>query len=160
MMQRGGGHDSFRTETFGLLSAMVGMWDHTLQRDSVTLFCDNLAVCKAHAKIRRGTGRQRSSIDAWDEISVWARKWGERFRVRWQRGHVERRKNDEKEWTGAEWGNRAADIMADDMYLRGGDALGKALTQPTGWALMHDGEAAGKISTGIILRVVGDRDMA
>jgi hypothetical protein len=154
-----GGHDSFRTETFGLLSTMVSMWEHIPLQDTVTLWCDNLAVCKSYAKITRGTGRQRSSVDAWDEIEVWTRRWGGRFKIRWQRGHVERRTTNEADWTETEWGNRAADIIADDMYVSGEDSLVGALTQPTGWALVHGGLTAGEITIDILLRAIGDQDI-
>ena len=66
----------------------------------------------------RGEGEPpvyRHSVDLWDEVAFWSRKWGDQLEVEWMRGHPELRKESDS-LDVLDWMNHAADRIAEAEY--------------------------------------------
>ena len=117
-VSRDGRVSSFRAEAVGLLQAMKGIdgrWG-----GGVWHWLDNESVVGVYGKleeIREGSWWKLEDRDVWEEVLVMKRRWGERYVVKWVRGHPERRK-PEVEWSMIEWGNHWVDKAADEAYKR------------------------------------------
>ena len=136
-----GGLDSYRTETYGVLSVLVAL--HSIVLGGLTIWCDNSSVVRVVERLQKGGNLPKRCADLWYEVQEWLKRWGSRVEVRWARGHAEKRKKKE-EWTDLDWGNYLADAIAELMYIEASDALDMAPKLPcTGhWRLWDNGEPA------------------
>jgi hypothetical protein len=73
-------------------------------------YLDNQAVVDMFNKPTRPAV---ASTDVWDEIRHWQGLWGANYHVHWQRGHPEKTKPDTQSWSHLDWGNHAADGLAE-----------------------------------------------
>ena len=90
--------DFYRAEFHGALSMMAGAWsvNSTAQ---VTVYCDNQSVVAGFKKLRAAIGRDglevapkfNHSVDLWEEVEHWCRKWKQQFNLEWVKGHREKR---------------------------------------------------------------------
>ena len=114
--------DSYRAELHGLMSVMAGAWS-IKPRAAVKVYCDNESVVKGYHRMRAALGERgegeppvyRHSVDLWDEVAYWSRKWGDQLEVEWMRGHPELRKERDS-WDMLDWMNHAADRIAEAEY--------------------------------------------
>ena len=140
--------DSYRTELHGIMSLMAGAWECVDDGDTVMAYCDNDSVVKGFKKVRvwvaggcRGEAPTfKHSVDLWDEVIYWCKKWKLNFSLEWHRGHPEDRHETTDTWSGEDWMNHIADRLADAEYGRDGgvDAPG-CLRHQGRWRLLHEG---------------------
>lgn len=57
----------------------------------------------------------RHSVDLWDEVAYWSRKWGDLLQVEWLRSYQELRKDGDS-WNMLDWMNHVADKIAEAEY--------------------------------------------
>ena len=105
----------FRAESAGILSAMTHLWDESYPNRTVKLTTD----CETAEEIFNGKYSTNKSVDIWEEILWWKKKWGSNFVVVWKRGHPEKREKDTTKWTDDDWRNHGADKICDLMYYTG-----------------------------------------
>ena len=116
--------DSYRAELHGLMSLMAGAWTVVDPDDEVDAYCDNESVWKGFMKIKRWIvggmlgepPKFNHSVDLWDEVVYWCKKWTRRFSLNWARGHPETRDPTRLTWTFTDWMNHVADRLADAEY--------------------------------------------
>ena len=80
--------DSYRAELHGLMSVMAGAWS-IKPRAAVKVYCDSESLVKGYHKMRAALGERgegeppvyRHSVDLWDEVAYWSRKWGDQLEV-------------------------------------------------------------------------------
>ena len=106
---------SFRAESAAILSAMSHLWDPTKPDKKACLTTDN----ETAKDVYNEKYETLKSLDIWDEISWWKKKWGKNFIVKWGRGHPEEREKNTNKWTGEDWRNHGADRICDMMYYTG-----------------------------------------
>ena len=139
--------DSYRAELHGTISLMAGAWDSVDEGDAVTAYCDNGSVVKEFKKVQAWVARGcreeaptfKYSVDLWDEVIYWCKKWKLNFSLEWHRGHPKDRHETTDTWSGENWMNHIADKLADTEYGRDGgvDAPG-CLRQQGRWKLLHE----------------------
>jgi hypothetical protein len=140
--------DSYRVELHGTMSLMAGAWDIVDEGGTVTAYCDNDSVVKGFKRVRAWVARGcrgeaptfKHSVDLWDEVIYWCKKWKLNFSLEWHRGHPEDRHENTDTWSGEDWMNHIADRLADAEHGRDGgvDAPG-CLRQQGRWRLLHEG---------------------
>ena len=119
--------DSYRSELHGVLSLMAGAWSIN-SRAQVRAYCDNKSVVdgfkRMHAAIGRdGTGvapKFNHSVDLWEEVEHWCRKWKQQFVLKWSKVHQGDRDKTRASWTPVEWMHHVADRAVEAEYGRPG----------------------------------------
>ena len=110
---------------------MAGAWEIN-SKALMTLYIDNEGVVKGFSRMRKAIGRNGDgkapvfphSVDLWNEVEHWCRKWKQRFTVIWIKSHPEDRDSTGVTWLLSElseWLNHTADRMADAEYDREAD---------------------------------------
>ena len=122
-----GGLDSYRTESYGILSVLVALHRHAHR--GLTIWCDNSAVVRVVERLQLGGKIPKRCSDIWTEIQQWLGRWGDRVDVQWTRGHVEKRKKKE-DWTPTDWGNYLSDLVAEAMYVEARNSQDPAQSLP------------------------------
>ena len=140
--------DSYRAELHGLMSLMAGAWTVIDPDDEIDAYCDNESVWKGFMKIKRWmeggmlgeTPKFNHSVDLWDEVVYWCKKWKMRFSLNWTRGHPETRDPTRLTWTFTDWMNHVADRLADAEYrCSGGVDEPNCLRNQSRWRVMFEG---------------------
>ena len=94
-------------------------------RAPIKAFCDNQSVVDGFKKLRAAIGRDGAgvapkfdhSVDLWEEIEHWSRKWKHYFVLEWAKFNPEERDATRSSWTLVEWMNHVADRAAEAKNL-------------------------------------------
>ena len=148
---------SYRTELFGLLTALVMLWAlrHRLPRLRVTAVLDNLGAVLAYKQLKARL--PTTSQDIWDEI-VW---FAERVRrhygldVDWQRGHPERRKEPTKFSFMEALQHLSDGLAADGRRGRGAPDPSSSFSHGRRWFVRIDGRRVFDKTGEILLHEIG-----
>ena len=111
-------------------------------------YCDNKSVVDGFKRMRAAIGRDGTgaapkfnhSVDLWEEVEHWCRKWRQQFVLEWSKGHPEKRDNTRVSWTPVDWMNHVADRAAEAEYGRaGGEDAPGCLRHQGRWRLEWNG---------------------